>query len=109
MEVLVRKRHAKRKGGCRTPRSFLFQWNSNLTQEESPTFDSMTREQIREYIRNPLDYFDGGHWHVEGTHNERSVTPASCYLESKNVKEERLHFRDGSVGSLREELGTVET
>jgi len=81
-----------------------------LEPEEEPAFDSMTSEQQLEYFsRERSDYFEGGHWHVEGTHDERIVASACCYLDSDNVAEKGLQFRDGSVGSSGCELGMVET
>jgi len=78
--------------------------------EGKPDFDSMTCEELDDYIsRERPDHFDGGHWHVEGTHDERIVASACCYLASENVEEDGLKFRDGSVGSEGTELGLVET
>jgi hypothetical protein len=79
-------------------------------EEEEPEFGSMPYAQLEKHFsRECPDYFEGGHWHVEGTHDERIVASACCYLDSDNVVEEGLQFRDGSVGSSGCELGMVET
>lgn len=76
-------------------------------EEYSPP---MTDEQLLTFCNRESPHcFYEGHWHVEGTHDERIVASACCYLGSENISEEGLHFRDGSVGSLGCELGTVET
>jgi len=41
-------------------------------------------------------HYLGGHWHVEGTYDERNVASACCYLDVTNVKGGDLEFRDGS-------------
>lgn len=82
----------------------------NLQPEEEVDLDSMTHEEMDVYFeKERTDCFGRGHWHVEGTQDERIVASACCYLDSENVEEEGLKFRDGSVGSGGHELGTVPT
>ncbi|KAL3911180.1 MAG: hypothetical protein SGARI_001763 [Bacillariaceae sp.] len=81
-----------------------------LKPEEEHDYDAMTREERMEhYRREEPHFFEGGHWHVEGTLDERIVASACCYLDSENVRERGLEFRDGSVGSTGKELGTAAT
>ena len=54
-------------------------------------------------------YYNGGSWHVEGTPEEGIVASACCYLESENVDEFGLQFRDGSEGSHGDEMVTCRT
>jgi hypothetical protein len=56
-----------------------------------------------------VSYYSGGSWHVEGTPEEGIVASACCYLESENVDEYGLQFRDGSEGSHGDELGICKT
>jgi len=82
-------------------------------QPLEPDYASMTEDEKDAYADLPVEekpqYFPGGHWHVEGTRDERIVASACCYLDSENVTEKGLEFRNGSVGSIGRELGTVET
>ena len=80
-----------------------------LEPEPDTDTESISSEESSQFSENPPHYFNRGHWHVEGTHDERIVASACCYLYSDNVEEEGLSFRDGSVGCDGTELGTCST
>lgn len=84
----------------------ILQWNLTPRKKE---WNEMSDEEKSDYFENPCDRFSSGHWHVEGTHDERIVASACCYLDSNNTGETALRFRDGSVGSLGCELGNIWT
>ena len=84
----------------------IVHWNLSPLKK---SIEEMSFEEMRKEFKNPTHDFGGGHWHVEGTHDERIVASACCYLEEENVNTEGLFFRDGSVGSLGCELGKVGT
>ena len=81
-----------------------------LEPKEDADFETMTSEERWEHWREgQTDFFEGGHWHVEGTSEEHIVASACCYLDRENVTEGGLSFRDGSVGSGGCEFGTIAT